>query len=74
MVPRHASGFDVTLHDRLHDYAMLAVQGPEARGIVADLAEASCPSASAPRADRGRRARTSSSAARATRARTASSC
>ena len=35
--------FDVTLHDRLHDYAMLAVQGPEARGIVADLAEGELP-------------------------------
>src|SRR5918998_701917 len=29
---KHAASFDdVTLHDRLHDYAMLAVQGPEAR-------------------------------------------
>src|SRR5436189_724677 len=35
---RHAEGFDVTLHDRLHDLAMLAVQGPDARGIVAGLA------------------------------------
>src|SRR5919197_5750707 len=34
---RHTAGFDVTLHDRLRDYAMLAVQGPEARGIVARL-------------------------------------
>jgi aminomethyltransferase len=34
---KQAQGFDVTLHDRLHDYAMLAVQGPEARGIVAKL-------------------------------------
>ncbi len=40
---RHAEGFDVTLHDRLHDYAMLAVQGPEARGIVAGLAEGELP-------------------------------
>src|SRR5215207_4079817 len=40
---RHAEGFDVTLHDRLHDYAMLAVQGPAARGIVADLAEGELP-------------------------------
>ena len=30
-------------HDRLHDYAMLAVQGPEARGIVADLADGELP-------------------------------
>ena len=29
---RQARGFDVRLHDRLHDYAMLAVQGPDARG------------------------------------------
>src|SRR5918997_5045825 len=27
----HASGFDVDVRDRLHDYAMLAVQGPGAR-------------------------------------------
>src|SRR4051795_4528617 len=36
---KHAEPFDVTLHDALHDYAMLAVQGPEARGIVAGLAD-----------------------------------
>src|SRR3954451_17991984 len=40
---RHAGGFDVTLGDRLHDYAMLAVQGPEARRIVGDLAEGELP-------------------------------
>jgi aminomethyltransferase len=40
---RHAEGFDVTLHDRLSDYAMLAVQGPEARGIVQALAEGELP-------------------------------
>src|SRR3954464_2388576 len=34
---RHAEPFDVTLHDALHDYAMLAIAGPEARGIVAGL-------------------------------------
>src|SRR3954464_11400908 len=33
----HAEGFDVAVHDRLHDYAMLAVQGPAARGIVQEL-------------------------------------
>jgi aminomethyltransferase len=33
----HASGFDVELHDRLDDYAMLAVQGPAARGLVVPL-------------------------------------
>src|SRR3954449_11086973 len=36
---RHADGFDVTLHDSLQDYAMLAVQGPEARSLVATLAD-----------------------------------
>jgi aminomethyltransferase len=40
---QHAAGFDVTLTDRLHDSAMLAVQGPEARGIVAPLADAELP-------------------------------
>jgi aminomethyltransferase len=30
----HASGFDVELRDRIDDYAMLAVQGPEARALV----------------------------------------
>jgi aminomethyltransferase len=40
---RHAEGFDVKLHDRLRDYAMLAVQGPEARGIVGSLADQELP-------------------------------
>jgi aminomethyltransferase len=40
---RHAEGFDVTLRDRLHDLAMLAVQGPEARAIVARLADGELP-------------------------------
>jgi aminomethyltransferase len=35
----HAEGFDVELRDRLADYAMLAVQGPGARALVAGLAE-----------------------------------
>jgi aminomethyltransferase len=39
----HADGFDVQLHDRLHDYAMLAVQGPDARGIVAGLTDGELP-------------------------------
>jgi aminomethyltransferase len=39
----HAGGFDVELTDRLHDYAMLAVQGPAARGIVARLADGDLP-------------------------------
>jgi len=40
---RQAKDFDVQLHDRLHDYAMLAVQGPEARGLVAGLADGELP-------------------------------
>src|SRR4051794_12826159 len=40
---RHAAGFDVAVHDRLHDYAMLAVQGPEARGLVERLPDAGPP-------------------------------
>jgi len=39
----HADGFDVQLRDRLDDLAMLAVQGPEARGIVAALADGELP-------------------------------
>ena len=38
----------MTLHDRLHDYAMLAVQGPDARGSSRASPMASCPSASGP--------------------------
>jgi len=33
----HTGGFDVELADRLDDYAMLAVQGPDARSLVAPL-------------------------------------
>jgi aminomethyltransferase len=40
---RHAEGFDVTLRDALDDYAMLAVQGPQARGIVQGLADGELP-------------------------------
>src|SRR3954449_939571 len=40
---RHAQGFDVTLHDRLHDYALLAVQGPDARDLVGGLADGEPP-------------------------------
>ena len=40
---RHAEGLDVTLEDRLHDWAMLAVQGPAARGIVAAVSEGELP-------------------------------
>jgi aminomethyltransferase len=39
----HAGGFEVELVDRLEDYAMLAVQGPAARGLVADLADGALP-------------------------------
>src|SRR3954462_11673010 len=39
----HAEGFDVELTDRLHDLAMLAVQGPDARGIVAGLSDGELP-------------------------------
>src|SRR3954468_18824774 len=40
---RHAAGFDVAVHDRLHDYAMLAVQGPAARRLVRRRADAELP-------------------------------
>jgi glycine cleavage system T protein (aminomethyltransferase) len=40
---KQAEGFDVTLHDRLHDLAMLAIQGPNAREIVARLADGALP-------------------------------
>jgi aminomethyltransferase len=40
---QHAAGFDVTVEDRLHDYAMLAVQGPDARALVEQLTEGELP-------------------------------
>ena len=40
---KQAEGFDVELSDRLHDYAMLAVQGPAARELVAGLADGELP-------------------------------
>jgi aminomethyltransferase len=40
---RHAREFDVTVEDKLHDYAMLAVQGPDARALVARLADGELP-------------------------------
>jgi aminomethyltransferase len=40
---RQARGYDVTVHDRLHDYAMIAVQGPEARGLLAGLVDGELP-------------------------------
>ena len=55
---KQAEGFDVTLKDALHDYAMLAVQGPQARGIVAKPHRRRAAQALPDRpADRGRRAR-----------------
>jgi aminomethyltransferase len=39
----HASEFECEIDDRLADFAMLAVQGPEARSIVAGLAEGELP-------------------------------
>lgn len=40
---QHAEGFDVTVEDAFDDYAMLAVQGPNARRIVGDLLDAELP-------------------------------
>jgi aminomethyltransferase len=40
---KHAAEFDVTVEDKLHDYAMLAVQGPQARDLVAKLADGELP-------------------------------
>ncbi len=40
---RHAGDYDVEVIDRIDDYAMLAVQGPEARAIVAGLLEGELP-------------------------------
>jgi aminomethyltransferase len=39
----HTDGFDVELHDRIDDYAMLAVQGPLAREIVQAISDAPLP-------------------------------
>lgn len=39
----HAGGFDVEIRDRAADYAMLAVQGPTARALLAGLAETALP-------------------------------
>src|SRR5829696_3010340 len=36
---RHAAGQDATVVDRIADFAMIAVQGPEARAIVRRLAD-----------------------------------
>jgi aminomethyltransferase len=39
----HADGFDVTVTDAAADYAMLALQGPDARAILDDLIEGEAP-------------------------------
>jgi aminomethyltransferase len=40
---RHAPDFDAEVTDRIDDYAMLAVQGPNARAIVSELIEGQLP-------------------------------
>jgi aminomethyltransferase len=40
---RQARGYDVTVHDRLRDYAMLAVQGPRARELMRGLVDGELP-------------------------------
>jgi aminomethyltransferase len=40
---RHAREHDATVQDRIGDYAMLAVQGPQARALVAGLADGELP-------------------------------
>jgi aminomethyltransferase len=40
----HARDFDAEVSDAIDDYAMLAVQGPKARSIVAELADDELPS------------------------------
>ncbi len=40
---QHAEGFDAEVHDRIDDYAMLAVQGPDARRIVGSMAQGELP-------------------------------
>jgi aminomethyltransferase len=39
----HAEGMEVDVHDRIDDYAMLAVQGPRAREIVGSIAQGDLP-------------------------------
>jgi aminomethyltransferase len=39
----HAAGFDAEVADRIDAYAMLAVQGPAARGLLAPLADGELP-------------------------------
>ena len=42
-IQSHSDGFDVDVFDRAADFAMLAVQGPKARGIVRSLADGNLP-------------------------------
>jgi aminomethyltransferase len=42
-VSEHAAGFEAEVRDAIGDYAMLAVQGPGARAIVAELADGALP-------------------------------
>ncbi len=53
----HAGGFDAQVHDRLEDYAMLAVQGPLAREVVQAVSDSPLPPrmTAAERRVRGRR-------------------
>jgi aminomethyltransferase len=39
----HADGFDADVHDRLEQYAMLAVQGPRAREVVQAVSDSPLP-------------------------------
>ena len=39
----HAEGFDADIVDRFHDYAMLAVQGPNAREVMGSMAQGDLP-------------------------------
>ena len=68
---RHADDFDADVHDRIDDYAMLAVQGPEARRIVGSMAQGELPAGSTPPTSTSAPA-TPSSAGPATPARTGS--
>jgi len=40
---RHAGEYEATVTDRLADFAMLAIQGPQARALVAGLADGELP-------------------------------
>jgi aminomethyltransferase len=42
-IASHADGFDVTVTDAAGDWAMIALQGPRARGILGELIEGEAP-------------------------------